>query len=345
MMTITPFPFARLLLQKGASVNARDKRGKTALAGAAFSGGKEITNLLLQSGANVNAEDETGVTPLMHAASRYEGNTEVAQLLIQKGADVNAMTVGEETALMMARRAKNERMVHLLLKAGANPNPPRSPNARLLYGARHNDNKEIKDALDTGANINIKDHDGRTVLSFAAGRVSQETQHSAALLSPRDLHSQTLFVKYLLDKGANPNTKGRRHATALHEAIRLRSIRIMKLLVERGADVNAKTQDGTTPLMEVVWSPEITTIKYLLDHGARVNERNKAGETALMIAVTSWYWDTATIKYLVSRGASLNARNYKGESVLQVASKTGLWSTAQDAKKKIRLLKQLGAKY
>ncbi|XP_077379089.1 ankyrin repeat and SOCS box protein 6 isoform X1 [Festucalex cinctus] len=56
---------------------------------------------LLDVGANVNARDKRGKTPLLHALASSDGltvnNTENIQLLLQRGADVKAVTEDEET--------------------------------------------------------------------------------------------------------------------------------------------------------------------------------------------------------------------------------------------------------
>src|SRR5689334_11574492 len=74
---------------------------------------------LLQSGADVNMKDRRGgATPLMNAAAF--GSIETMRLLIEKGADVNARSAGNATALMWA--ATDLAKVRLLLVKGADVN-------------------------------------------------------------------------------------------------------------------------------------------------------------------------------------------------------------------------------
>ena len=61
---------ARLLLEKGADVNAHERFGRTALMAAASSGAPEMVQLLLDKGAKVEAKDIYGTTALMIAARR-----------------------------------------------------------------------------------------------------------------------------------------------------------------------------------------------------------------------------------------------------------------------------------
>ncbi len=95
----------RVLLARGADVNARDKSDSTALCWSAGSAGDpESLRSLIGAGANVNAADKNGMTPLLWAA-RY-GDAARAQILIQAGADVAARDRDGQTALDLARKRK-----------------------------------------------------------------------------------------------------------------------------------------------------------------------------------------------------------------------------------------------
>jgi hypothetical protein len=75
----------RLLLERGADVNARDKETEaTALIAAAHQGHAQVVEILLQKGADVNAKDKTGKTALGQA-TRYN-HEDVAKLLKERGA-------------------------------------------------------------------------------------------------------------------------------------------------------------------------------------------------------------------------------------------------------------------
>jgi Ankyrin repeats (3 copies) len=71
-------------LAKGASSNARDAKGGTALHWAAARGEESIVELLVAHGADVDARDASGKTPLQVAESR--GKSEIAAFLRNRGA-------------------------------------------------------------------------------------------------------------------------------------------------------------------------------------------------------------------------------------------------------------------
>jgi len=95
-----PIEIGKLLLQKGARVNAKDWLGWTALMYASYYGRTELAKMLINKGAEVNAKSNVGWTSLMYAA--YKGQADIGKLLIENGADVNAETPEGETALSIA---------------------------------------------------------------------------------------------------------------------------------------------------------------------------------------------------------------------------------------------------
>jgi hypothetical protein len=85
----------KLLLAKGANVNARSLAGDTALMAAAASGVAD--GALLDAGAEVNAKDTDGVTALMLLAQH--GDSEELKTLIKHGADATLRDAKDRTAM------------------------------------------------------------------------------------------------------------------------------------------------------------------------------------------------------------------------------------------------------
>jgi beta-lactamase regulating signal transducer with metallopeptidase domain/ankyrin repeat protein len=119
-----------LLLEAGADPNAAAPGDGNALITAARRGHEHIAELLLQNGADPNAYVKGDETPLIGAAAA--GYNSIARLLIEAGADVNlAVDSGNfgflkedlRSPVGQAKRFGNDRMVKLLLDAGAEDVP------------------------------------------------------------------------------------------------------------------------------------------------------------------------------------------------------------------------------
>jgi ankyrin repeat protein len=113
-----------LLLSKGASVHAKDRKGRTPL-DALFrlddSVAVSIAELLLDKGANVNEAANGGTTPLHSASIQKQGS--LAEMLVAHGANVNARNSAGVTPLHCAALRGSTSIVLLLLRAGAEVNP------------------------------------------------------------------------------------------------------------------------------------------------------------------------------------------------------------------------------
>lgn len=106
---------AQILINAGADPNAKDRLGLTPLlvaCGKPTTGYKTTVELLLQKGANVNVRDPLGNTPLLLSISG--GTPDIAALLIERGADVFVGRRDGETAITLAWKLGDERLVRLI---------------------------------------------------------------------------------------------------------------------------------------------------------------------------------------------------------------------------------------
>src|SRR5690606_4086990 len=76
----------------------------------------EIVRLLLDRGANINAQGDQYGT-ILHTAVRY-GNIEVVRLLLDRGADINVQGGQSGTVLQSAIDKKEIKVIELLLEKG-----------------------------------------------------------------------------------------------------------------------------------------------------------------------------------------------------------------------------------
>jgi len=109
----------KLLLEKGADVNARHNGAGGALIPAAQMGDPGAVKLLLEKGAEVNISHKSGYTALMYAAAAESNDPELINAFLAKGAEINVKAKDGETALTLAGRKGRTEIVRLLKKAGA----------------------------------------------------------------------------------------------------------------------------------------------------------------------------------------------------------------------------------
>jgi len=77
------------LLNKGMPVDVRDEWGNTLLTIACQNGNKRVAKLVLRRGANINARNHKGNTPL-HYCYHYGYGDTLGEYLVSKGADANS---------------------------------------------------------------------------------------------------------------------------------------------------------------------------------------------------------------------------------------------------------------
>ena len=122
---------SRLLLENGADIESRDKRGRTPLFWAAVNANRdksgtlyakylEVMKILLDGGADANAEDAQGRTPLL-AALMIEADPEAIGILLERGADPNKSDNWACSPLTIAKRfyAEPGETEALLIRHGA----------------------------------------------------------------------------------------------------------------------------------------------------------------------------------------------------------------------------------
>jgi ankyrin repeat protein len=107
------------LIEKGADLNYNNTSdGLTSLHYAISCGADEVARLLIEKGANVNALADDGTSPLILAAKN--DSVFIAKLLLEKGADVDWSDFKKKNAMSYANGFfnKKKKMIELLESAG-----------------------------------------------------------------------------------------------------------------------------------------------------------------------------------------------------------------------------------
>ena len=168
---------ARLMLERGAEVNSRDRRGGTPLHEAVRQGKIDLVRDLVARGADLHARTETppgppspfrtgGMTPFLTAAE--SGNVAMMRELIALGADPKAKTPDGAGGMLLAAASRKLEAVKLMLELGADVNEARRSGGTALHTAtRFGANDIIQHLVENGADLNAKDRFGRTPLEEA----------------------------------------------------------------------------------------------------------------------------------------------------------------------------------
>jgi uncharacterized protein len=125
----------------------------------------------------------------------------------------------------------------------------------------------------------VRDRDGEAVT-----KIIQKPGSGSVIINTRDtstgegaLHivtkrRDTLWLSFLLAKGADPNMRDRDGNTALMLASQLSYAEGISLLLDRRASVDLANNSGETPLIRAVQLRDLTTVRTLLTAGANPNK-------------------------------------------------------------------------
>jgi ankyrin repeat protein len=149
------------------SATAQNPQSDVDLRQAAQDGDIKTVNELIRLSADVNARDKKGRTALLWAAPARD-NPLMIHFLVANGADVNASDNKGETALMIAASQSNPGNVRALIELGARVNTVNKAGRTALMAAAFRANlPEIKLLLTNAADINLRDGKGMTAYDVA----------------------------------------------------------------------------------------------------------------------------------------------------------------------------------
>ncbi len=220
------------MLARGASVEARNRKGESALSVAAKRGAIDVASLLISAGANIHHRDLSGATPLLLAAE--DRRTRMVKYLIDVGADLNTQSKKGVTALAAAAFSGNSRLVRLLIDAGAElDRPDETGKVALTYAAGKADTRIVSQLLAAGADADGVWGNDLTPLMWAAGHAND---------APRLAAIET--AEMLLDAGANISRQDNRGRNALMIAASRGHAQMVSFLIGRGAKTDTKDKSG-----------------------------------------------------------------------------------------------------
>ncbi len=299
---------AALLLDRGADITKiTNFFGETPLMTATRLGAVETAALLLDRGADPN---EAGYSnrPVLHGAAT-SGNAEMVQLLIDRGARVGATDREGNTALDDALEFPTWRgtaaVVDLLLQRGADRDKvdPGFWSRTATQWLRIEPVERVRAWLQRIPSI-----DQRVPDTFLEAAIRNPDPAVAALL---------------LDRGADPNARGRNGHSALHWAASRDDLDVAESLISRGANVNARDGWGLTPLhwaTRTAIGAEMAVL--LVESGAEVTATDNHRQTPLHWTASLWTnAPVAAVRQLIDLGVDPDATDQFDRTALHWAAR------------------------
>ena len=332
------------LIQKGVSVNTKNRCNQTALYFACEKGHTNVVQYLLDGGASVSL----GAKPLIAAVRN--NHYECAELLLQHHATVHCTNTNGESPMTVAVQKRHYSIMLLLLQYGTSPVllGVGEVALQLLKHAKLEHAKVVQKLIDLNVIKLTSENIFLAAFGFAFRRGSLElaermlSNHSypkvdqlypdAAYYSAKN-NWPTLLSK-LFEKGVNINALTDGH-TPLYAACKEGHETVVTLLLNNGADPNVKNElraaalrDFSFPLQAAVQRGNAVIFNMLLQKGAKLDQPEEpllhtACSTATIERKTDEAAETKSaektlsiVTLLLQQGVNINAVSDKGDTAL-----------------------------
>ncbi len=230
---------------RGYGINTTDKNRKTALMAAIQHKRGRMVEFLLSRKSNVNAKDKGGNTALTYAArlmdfDRNTSPSHIMHLLLRRGASVNVLNNRGNTILLEICGVKftNLHNAKFLLESGINVNAKNHNGTTALdYAVMWGNPKLVELLVQFNAHIDARDKRGYTpLLSVLARFADLEAASPGQFMGNSNVDPKALakIVRIFLDNGADANIMGRGD-TPLKLAKRSRNADMIRLVKRYGA--------------------------------------------------------------------------------------------------------------
>jgi ankyrin repeat protein len=311
---------ARLLLEHGAVVDARNAQRWTPLGEAAARGRHDLTEVLLEHGADWRVRDAAGFTPL-HTAAEF-GHLAVVEALAERGASLTSAVNDTRTPIHLAAQKGAGSVVAFLLRGGVDiESRERNGTTPLMMAGIGGSAAVATILLDAGADIEAVDTNGRTALMSPFVAVALRTRG----VDPKNLATTATaaaVTRVLLERGADVTVVERPTGrSALHMACLGGATEGARVLLDHGADLDRVDGQDLTPLHLALLSGHPETAVALLDAGASPTTKGGPWKaTPLHMAAAGA--GAAVIERLLALGADLDATDARGLRPIDNARKT-----------------------
>jgi ankyrin repeat protein len=266
---------------------------------AATHGRTEIVDLLLNAGANVDAREPfTGTA--CHAAARKR-DIDTLALLLARRPNLSLTDMERQTPLRVALNCSDERMIALLIEAGA----------------PLDDSELACEAAATGVRAIEALRGRRVVLSALRDREGCTPMHSVAIAG------NIAAMSLLASCGVDVDARDMFGDSCLHAAANWSKAESLRFLVQVGADIECANDEGFTPLILACAQGGAECVTLLLAAGASARAQSFDGSTACHAAAFASQCERDVVSALVAAGCDVDAPDAQGATARQLFALNG----------------------
>lgn len=231
------------------------------------------------------------------------------------------------TALSIASKSGDDKIVKLLLGAGANPNIENNNGVSILFFAAFYHHGDFIDFIHSNKKeLAFQNNNGDSALTLASSKGHKKIielllgaganinfqcskKISPLICSISNGHKE--IIEFLLKNGANIDLQDNNGWSALMHALSKGDNEIVELLLENGAVLDIKNNSYLSILMSAASDYSIWTIEFLLKNGININSQDNEGLSALMYAT-----ENEIVELLLKNGANIDLQDNNGSSAL-----------------------------
>jgi ankyrin repeat protein len=261
----------------------------------------------LEQGGDPSAYEYGRNVSLLHVAAERR-NVEIVKMLLAAGAEVNRLDHNGRTPLFEALEEPVRPGGGVGPSGFQMPGPERTP----LPGEEAA-NEIVRLLVDAGANLEGLDRPIDRLQGWAAKMYKPPLALAAQ-------YGKLEALRFLLERGADPNGADYDYMTVLHYAVHNGQVEAARILIAAGANLEAVfAVYSQTPLLSAIYAPDARAyapelVRLLVESGADINKTDKRGDSPLFWAVNEGRLDL--VQLLIELGADVHHQNPDGLSAL-----------------------------
>ncbi|OUM60941.1 hypothetical protein PIROE2DRAFT_13193 [Piromyces sp. E2] len=319
------------LIEHHVNINEIDVNGVSPILKAINQNSSEIVESLIDYAneyhipIDINKKDNYGQYPLIKAIN--QNNFDIVFSIINYGyenkIDMNVKSINGDTPLTLSYKLNRYDIFNYLVKFLDVNQIDSEGKSVLFYAIINKDVNSVRNLINAGANINLKDTSNNSIIDYAIDKklINKFIEKGSNInLVDDDGNSPLIYaiqnnyisiVEILFNSGTNVDIKNKEGNTALNYAFNSKNKQIINYLYDKGYDVYNITNNVISfELMKTIIANNNNELfeRIIKSNSFNINKQeNGTGNTLLHIAVYEKKVDI--IKCLITNGANKEIRN------------------------------------